>query len=271
MSANSCANNALAGIQLCAGDVDSRQVTDRAMVTSRDQVENSLRAEEFVLGHRSKSNADNQMQRCDLKLAARFPRNALRENELAVVGDAEDGGNSDTECKKSIRTATLARWLKFNFVGGIGIVVQFVVLYFLKTVLHFDYLFATAVAVEAAVVHNFAWHEQFTWSDRVQPSWRESLPRLLRFNLANGGVSIIGNLVLMKVMVGMGRMNYLAANVVAIALCSVANFLVSEEWVFGEKGSSSRCTANAAVRTEVKLFLQRQRQAGRSARSTWVR
>jgi putative flippase GtrA len=34
----------------------------------------------------------------------------------------------------------------------------------------------------------------------------------------------------MKVMVGMGHVNYLLAN--AIALCSVANFLVSEEWVF---------------------------------------
>jgi len=36
----------------------------------------------------------------------------------------------------------------------------------------------------------------------------------------------------MRVMVGQGRMNYLLANAVAIAVCSVANFLVSEIWVF---------------------------------------
>ena len=126
----------------------------------------------------------------------------------------------------------LIRWCKFNLVGGIGIVVQFVALYLLKSVLHFDYLAATALAVEAAVVHNFVWHEQFTWADRVQPSWSRSLPRLLRFNLTNGAVSLIGNLALMKVMVGVGHMNYLAANGIAIALCSLANFLVSEEWVF---------------------------------------
>ena len=36
----------------------------------------------------------------------------------------------------------------------------------------------------------------------------------------------------MKVMVGLGNMNYLVANGVAIGLCSVANFLVSDSWVF---------------------------------------
>ena len=133
-----------------------------------------------------------------------------------------------------------------------GIVVQFVTLFVLRSLFKFDYLFATAVAVEAAVIHNFVWHEQFTWVDRVKPDrteisgtridrarseivdppWRRSLPRLLRFNLTNGAVSILGNLALMKVMVGEGHMNYLFANAIAIALCSLANFLVSERWVF---------------------------------------
>lgn len=141
----------------------------------------------------------------------------------------------------------LARWWKFNFVGAIGIGVQFAALFLLKSVLGFDYLFATAFAVEAAVVHNFVWHEQFTWADRIkldriqpdgivrhglEPSWRQSLPRFLRFNLTAGAVSLIGNLALMKVMVGQGHMNYLLANAIAITLCSIANFLVSDEWVF---------------------------------------
>ena len=128
--------------------------------------------------------------------------------------------------------STFVRWWKFNFVGMIGIGVQFAALFLLKSVMGFDYLFATAFAVEAAVVHNFVWHEQFTWSDRVRSSWRRSLPRLVRFNLTNGAVSIVGNLALMKVMVGEGHMNYLLANAIAIALCSITNFLVSEQWVF---------------------------------------
>lgn len=139
----------------------------------------------------------------------------------------------------STQPSTLVRWCKFNVVGGIGIVVQFGALFLLKSILHFNYLAATAIAVEFAVVHNFVWHERFTWvertkRDRVQASWPGSLPRLLRFNLTNGAVSIVGNLALMKVMVGLGQMNYLVANALAIAACSVANFLVSEIWVFRE-------------------------------------
>ncbi len=136
-----------------------------------------------------------------------------------------------------------------------GIIVQFVALFLLKTSLHFNYLAATAIAVEAAVVHNFVWHERFTWADRtrvdriqidrtktdrmtserIRSRWRRSLTRLLRFNLTTGAVSIVGNLALMKVMVGFGHMNYLLANAVAIVLCSLANFLVSEAWVFAQK------------------------------------
>jgi putative flippase GtrA len=132
------------------------------------------------------------------------------------------------------RMQTFLRWWRFNLVGAVGIVVQLAALFLLKTIVHLNYLAATAVAVEAAVIHNFVWHEQFTWADRVKPSWRTSLPRLGRFNLTNGGVSILGNLALMKVMVGLGHVNYFAANMIAIALCSVVNFLVSDEWVFAD-------------------------------------
>jgi putative flippase GtrA len=143
-------------------------------------------------------------------------------------------------CGELATSSTLERWCKFNLVGGIGVVVQFAALFLLKSVLHFNYLAATAIAVEFAVVHNFVWHERFTWvertkRDRVQASWSGSLPRLVRFNLSNGAVSIVGNLALMKFMVGQVGMNYLIANGIAIALCSVVNFLVSETWVFGRE------------------------------------
>ena len=137
-----------------------------------------------------------------------------------------------TDRENSGPISLLARWLKFNLVGGIGIGVQFAALFILKGIVHLDYLAATAIAVEAAVVHDFVWHEQFTWSDRVNASWRGSILRFARFNLTTGGVSILGNLLLMKVLVGDCHVNYLAGNAMAIALCSIANFLVSEQWVF---------------------------------------
>ena len=138
-------------------------------------------------------------------------------------------------CRSSIRTSIFLRWLRFNLVGGIGIAVQLGLLFLLKNAVHFNYLAATALAVEATVIHNFLWHERYTWADRVRLTWRDSLPRLLRFNLTNGAVSIAGNLGLMKLMVDMGHMNYLVANAIAIALCSLVNFIVSNEYVFDQR------------------------------------
>src|SRR5271166_4556903 len=77
----------------------------------------------------------------------------------------------------------VVRWLKFNAVGALGIGVQLAVLLTLKSGFHLSYLPATALAVEAAILHNFLWHERYTWADQVQRSWRKSLPRFLRFNL----------------------------------------------------------------------------------------
>jgi putative flippase GtrA len=139
-------------------------------------------------------------------------------------------------------SALFVRWSKFNLVGGIGIGVQFAALFALKSVFGLNYLLATALAVEAAVIHNFAWHQRFTWAERVESSWRRSLLRLLKFNLTSGAVSIIGNLALMKVMIAEGHMNYLLANAIAIALCSMANFLVSDGWVFPEEDATSAPT-----------------------------
>ncbi len=136
--------------------------------------------------------------------------------------------------ERNVSPRKLVRFCKFNFVGAMGVMVQFTALFLLKGVLHMNYLAATAIAVEAAVVHNFLWHEQFTWRDRKRstPEWRRSLLRLLRFNLSNGTISILGNLALMHRLVGELRMNYLLANAIAITLCSLANFLVSDSWVF---------------------------------------
>ncbi len=122
------------------------------------------------------------------------------------------------------RQATILRWIKFNAVGGIGIVVQLAALAILRSWLKLDYLLATGLAVEIAVIHNFFWHERFTWADRPAARPVQSLVRLVKFNAGNGAVSIVGNLVMMRLLVGELKFNYVPSNVFAIALCSLVNF-----------------------------------------------
>lgn len=124
------------------------------------------------------------------------------------------------------------RWLKFNAVGAMGIAVQLAALAILVSGLRVNYLVATALAVEAAVLHNFIWHERMTWADRTRFAPRGWPGRLLRFNLTTGALSILGNLVLMRVFVGRLHLQYIVANAVTIAACSLANFALSHFFVF---------------------------------------
>lgn len=159
-----------------------------------------------------------------------------------MSGNPSDG-SSDHAVETIARSQTeparqgLFRWLKLHFVGGIGIVVQLGALALFRSALHFNYLLATALAVETAVIHNFLWHERFTWKDRPSTHRRQSLARFIKFNGTNGVVSIAGNLLIMRALVGQFRMNYMPANLIAVTVCSLLNFLLSE-WVVFERGES---------------------------------
>jgi putative flippase GtrA len=130
---------------------------------------------------------------------------------------------------------TSARWLKFNAVGGLGVAVQLGTLAFSIHVLGWSYLWATAIGVELALVHNFFWHERYTWRERTcgAQSWRAVARRLLAFHLGNGLVSLAGNLALMAWLTGKLGVSALVANVASVVVCSLVNFVIGDKLVFG--------------------------------------
>lgn len=127
---------------------------------------------------------------------------------------------------------TVRHWLKFNAVGAMGIVVQLVALVIFDSGLKLNYLVATALAVETAVLHNFIWHERWTWVERTRLSRGAVFSRLLRFNFTTGAILILGNLLFMRVFVGWVHLPYLIGNMISIASCSILNFIVSDQLVF---------------------------------------
>jgi len=124
----------------------------------------------------------------------------------------------------------LHRWLKFNLVGAMGTAVQLAALALLSHGLHGHYLFASAIAVELAVLHNFAWHIRYTWRDRHCAASMRT--QLLRFHLSNGLVSLAGNVALMRLLVERAHLPVLVANVTAIICCSALNFCIGDAWAF---------------------------------------
>ena len=128
------------------------------------------------------------------------------------------------------------RFIRFNAVGLLGFVLQLAVLWGLIR-LDVHYLAATAIAVEAAVLHNYLWHERWTWRERGAGGW-DRLRRLGGFHLLNGGVSLAGNLVLMRALVGTWHVPPIVANLIAVVACSLINFALSDRLVFTVRPSS---------------------------------
>lgn len=132
----------------------------------------------------------------------------------------------------------IGRWIVFSLVGGMGMVIQLATLAALTAWAGVHYLLATSVAVEAAVLHNFLWHEYWTWSDRAAQNRLGRWNRLCRFQITNGAMSIGGNLVWMQLLVGIGNLNNTLANILSIALCSILNFAASDRLVFRETSAN---------------------------------
>jgi putative flippase GtrA len=116
-------------------------------------------------------------------------------------------------------------------VGAGGFVVQLLALYGLAAAL--PYPLATALAVEAAILHNFLWHERWTWADRPASSRR--LARFVRFNGSTALISMAGNVALMWLFVGRLHLPVLAANLLAVLTLSVVNFVCADRLVFATK------------------------------------
>ena len=122
------------------------------------------------------------------------------------------------------------RFVVFNAVGAMGAGVQLACVAVLTGVARVHYAEATPVAVACAVVHNVIWHRRWTWRDRRTAFW----PALVRFAMSNGVVSLIGNMAVMTTLVSGAHVPAVAANLVAIVVCGLLNFVLGDVMVFRE-------------------------------------
>jgi dolichol-phosphate mannosyltransferase len=147
----------------------------------------------------------------------------------------------------TIAGLTRFRYLKFGLVGASGTVVNIVVLY-----LGHEYLFqaiegpqgkpwaSLALAIAVATANNFTWNRLWTWADRVQAQRAAAVAsdevrpphlgaQLLKYALASWfGIALQYALTLWLAHL----MHYMLANVIAIVIASVSNFLANDRWTF---------------------------------------
>jgi putative flippase GtrA len=123
----------------------------------------------------------------------------------------------------------LPRFVTFNLVGVLGAGVHLGVLSLLARGLGLYPAVAGALAVEAALLHNFFWHERWTWADRARGAARRR--RLIRFHGINGTTSLVGSLIVLPLLVRAG-MPVEVAGLATILTCSFSNFVAADRIVF---------------------------------------
>jgi putative flippase GtrA len=120
---------------------------------------------------------------------------------------------------------------RFAFVGAVGFVAQFGIFALLGSAFGWPPLLATAASVAVAVLHNFAWHERWTFHDGTG-SHRGWPARLMAFSATNGLASLTGNLGFMAAYkAGLGLPPLVAA-CLSVASTSVLNFILADRLVF---------------------------------------
>ena len=125
------------------------------------------------------------------------------------------------------------RFVAFATVGIVGFLVQVASLVVFVSVTRWPLLVATAASVGLAVLHNFVWHERWTWADRRRGS-RGWPMRLVAFGATNGIASLAGNVGLVSLYAFAFHAPPLAATVLAVISMTALNFVLADRLVFGE-------------------------------------
>ena len=129
------------------------------------------------------------------------------------------------------------RFLKFGTVGASGTVVNLGLLYYAQ-----EHIFTAvqqpemrlnlslALAIFFATINNFFWNRLWTWADRKQHYDRPMLTQFGQYTLACW-LSIALQAVFTNMLAP--HFYYLIANLIAIGLTSVLNFVLNDIWTFG--------------------------------------
>lgn len=122
------------------------------------------------------------------------------------------------------------RVMRFGVVGVAGVLVNTVVLYLLVRTFGMNHIIAAGIASEVSIIGNFTWNDRWTFADAPAPgTW---LGRCMRYNaVALGGMSI--SLGVLYALTTIAHLEYLIANLVAIATATASNYALNSRFTWG--------------------------------------
>lgn len=129
------------------------------------------------------------------------------------------------------------RFVKFGSVGLSGTLINIAVLFAAQ-----EYIFdavearplrinlSLSLAIFCATINNFVWNRLWTWRDRSRSTKKHLLTQFAQYGVSCW-LAIVLQIVFTNVLAA--YIHYLLANVIAIALAAVLNYLINDAWTFG--------------------------------------
>ncbi len=131
----------------------------------------------------------------------------------------------------TLRRPRVAQLARFGMVGLFGIVVNVAILHVLHSVLGWGFTRSSALATEAAILHNYVWNELWTFHIR-----RLDLGRLLRYQMSSllaAGVTVVVATIVKELI------DPRLAQLVGVLSGAGLNYVVNVRWTWGPAATVS--------------------------------
>ena len=137
----------------------------------------------------------------------------------------------------NMKQISLRRIITFQLVAWLGTALNLTILWLLKGVLDLPLLIAGAIAIEAAIIHNFTWHYLYTWKGRVKGTFRDYLKRLFHYNIVTASIDFVVNLGTLWVLTTFFGVHYLIADLLGKLAGPLFKYFANEFLIFRHKSS----------------------------------
>lgn len=138
------------------------------------------------------------------------------------------------------------RFYLFCFVGGLGLVVNMVVMSVLLYGFHTREIAASVVASLVAMGHNFLWNDNVTWKGHAHPvKWRRALQ--VPLFMAISGVSIVVTALFVKLFVWL-HWNALLGQLIGIVVATLWSYTANNKWTWKPPEEEGRATRISPIR-----------------------
>ena len=121
---------------------------------------------------------------------------------------------------------------KFYMVGGIGLVINYFVSYFIFTSFHLDHIQSSIFGIIVSLSSNFMLNKLWTFQDKNM-KYDIILRQYLKYFIFNS----VGVIIQVSIVYGLGKtsIDYGLVVIIAISIASILNYTVNKKFIFKNK------------------------------------